>query len=96
MVNYIDSVHAKICWHCREYLQNMIKHLDRFTLKRKKKEVIRLLKNLKKVSTGIDSLGHKLVNYINALKYFVNTIQGPLKRYDGYIKWTILTIETLI
>ena len=64
----------------------MIKHLDKFTVKQKEKDVIWHLMNLKTVSSGIDSLGNKRVNYLNALKYFVNMRQGPLKGDDGYIK----------
>ena len=56
---------------CTEPLQNMIKHLDKFTVKHKEKDVICPLKNLKTVSTGIDSLGNKRVDYFNALNIFL-------------------------
>ena len=60
------------------------------------KTAIWLLKNLKTVFTGIDSLGNKLVNYFNALKYFVNMRQGPLEGNSGYIKQARSEIENLI
>ena len=58
--------------------------------------MIWILKNLKKVSTGIDSLGNKHVNYFNAIKYFVNIRQGSLEGDDSYIKRTRSEIENLI
>ena len=64
----------------------MIKHLEKFAMEHKEKDVIWIFKILKIVSTGIDSLGNKRVNYFNALKYFVNIRQGPLEEGDGYIK----------
>ena len=96
MVNNIESVYAKICGQCTEPLQNMIKHLSGFTTKHKEKDGIWHLKNLKTVSTGIDFLGNKRVNYFNALKYFLNMRQGPLEGDGGYIQRSISTIETLI
>ena len=86
MVTNIEYIYAKIWGHCTEHLQNIIKHLDQCNFKQKEKDVICILENLKTVSTGIDSLGNKLVNYFNALKYFVNMRQGPLEGDDGYIK----------
>ena len=74
----------------------MIKHLNGFTVKHNEKYLIWLLKNLKKVYKGIDSLGNKGENYFNALKYFVKMIHGPLGRDNGYTKRARLTIETLI
>ena len=65
MVKHIDYIHAKMWGQCKEPLQNMIKHLDKFTIKHKKKDVIWLFKNLKTVSTRIDSLGNKHMNYFN-------------------------------
>ena len=65
-------------------------------MKHKEKDVIWIFKILKIVSTGIDSLGNKRVNYFNALKYFVKMIQGPLEGYGSDIKQARLTIETLI
>ena len=35
MVNNIDFIYAKIWGQCIEPLQNMIKHLDEFTVKHK-------------------------------------------------------------
>ena len=58
--------------------------------------MIWILKNPKTVSTWIDSLGNKRVNYFNALKYFVKMIQGPLEGYGSDIKQARLAIETLI
>ena len=72
MVNNIDSVYAKIWGQCTEPLHNMIKHLEKFNVKHKQKDVIWLLKNLKTVSVGIYSLIYKLVDYFNALKCLVN------------------------
>ena len=54
------------------------------------------LKNLNTVSTGIDSLGNKRVNYFDALKYSVNTRQGTLEEDNAYIKLKRSAIETLI
>ena len=96
MVNNIDSIYAKIWGHCTDPLQNMIKQLKQFTVKHKEKDVTWILNNLKTVSTGIDSLGNKHVNYFNALKYFVNMRQGPLEGNNGYIKRARLSIESLI
>ena len=36
------------------------------------------------------------MNYLNALKYFVTTRQGPLEGDNGYIKREISAIETVI
>ena len=65
-------------------------------MKQKDKDFIWLLRNPKKVSTGIDFLGNKCVNYFNAPKYFVNVRQGPLEGDNGYIKRAIPAIKTLI
>ena len=65
-------------------------------MKHKEKDVIWILKNLKTVSTGIDPLGNKNVNYFNAMKYFVNTRQGHLKGDNGYTKRTRSAIKNLI
>ena len=85
MVNNIDYIYTKIWGQCADPLQNIIKHLDKFTVKHKEKEVIWLLKNLKTFYTGIDYLGNKRVNYLNAIKYSVNMRQGPLEGDNGYI-----------
>ena len=74
----------------------MIKQLNEFNVIHKKKDVIWILRNLKTVSTGIDSLGNKRVNYFNVIKYFDNMRQGPLEGDDGYIKRERSAIETLI
>ena len=58
--------------------------------------MIWILKKLKTVSTEIVSLGNKCVNYLNDLRYFVTTRQGPLEGDYGYIKRVISPIETLI
>ena len=50
----------------------------KFTVNTKDKDVIWIPKNLKTVSTWIDSLINKRVNYFNTLKSFFNMIQGPL------------------
>ena len=70
MVNNIDSIHAKIWWKCTKPLQNIINHLDQFTMKHKDKDVIWIFKNLNTVSTDIEFLGNKLVDYFNYLRYF--------------------------
>ena len=72
MINNIDSIYAKIWGHCTEPLQNMVKNLNKSTVEHKKNDVIWLPKNFKTVSTGIDSIGNKRVNYFNTLKSFVN------------------------
>ena len=74
----------------------MINHIEKLTLKHKDKDVTWLLKKIKKVSTGIDSLGNKPVNYFNTVKYFFHRRQGPLEGYQGYKKRARLVIETLI
>ena len=81
---------------CAYPLQNMITNLDKLTMKHKEKDVIRILKNFKTVSIGIDYLGNKRVNYFNSLKYFANTRQGTLEGDNGDIIWERLEIETLI
>ena len=96
MVNSIESMHANIWVQCTDPLQNMINHLDGFTMKEKYKDVIFLHKNLKTVSTWIEFLGNKRVNYFNALKYFVNLREGPSELDDVYIKRARLAIETSI
>ena len=96
MVNNIDSVYANIWGHFIDPLQNIINYLDELTAKHKDKDVIWILKNLKTVYTGIESLGNKLVNYLSSLKYFVKIIQGPSEGEDEYIKWSRSKIETLI
>ena len=96
MINNVDSIHAKIWGQCIEPLQNMINQLDEFTMKHRDKDVIWLLKNLKTVSTGIASLGNKRVSYFNALKCFVNMIQGTLEEDNRYIKQARSVIENLI
>ena len=53
MVNNIDSIHEKIWGECTYPLQNMTKHLGKFTMKHKDKDVIWLLKELKTFSTEI-------------------------------------------
>ena len=83
MVNNIEPIYAKICGQHIDPLQKMINHLGKFTVKNKEKDVICLLKNLKAVSTGIDSLGYKRVNYLNVLQYFVTMRQEPLEGDDG-------------
>ena len=75
IVNNIDSIYANIWRKCTEPSQKMIKSLDKSTVQNKEKDIIWLLKNLKTVSTVIDSVGNKCVNYFNSLKYFVNLIQ---------------------
>ena len=35
MVNNIESIHAKIWGQCTEKLHNMIKHIGKFTMKKK-------------------------------------------------------------
>ena len=47
------------------------------------KYVIWILKNLKTVSTGIDSLGNKCVKHFIAIKYFVNMRKVPLEGDKG-------------
>ena len=96
MANHIYSIHAKIWSQCTEPLQNMIKHLDEFTMKHKEKYVLCLLNNLKTLPIGIYYLGNKRVDYFNDLKSFVNMIQGRLEGYDGYIKRARSAIENLI
>ena len=96
MVNNIDSIHTNIWGECIEPLQNMIKHLDEFAMKYMEKDVIWILKNLKKVSTGIDSLGNKRANYFNALKHFVNMRQGILEGENCYTKQARSAIENSI
>ena len=78
MVNNIDSIYVKIWGQCTEPLHSMIKHLEKFNVKHKDKDVTWILKKLNTVSTGIEYLGNKRVHYFNALKYFVNMIQGHL------------------
>ena len=92
IVNSIYSIHAKIWVQNKNLLQNIIKHLEKFTLKHKEKYGICFLKNPKTVSTVIDLLCNKCVNY----QYFVNMRQGTLEGDDRYIKWVTLAIETLI
>ena len=58
--------------------------------------MIWIIKNPKTVSTGIDSLGNKRVNYFNAIKYFVSNRQGTLEGNNGYIKRERSEIKTLI
>ena len=94
VVNNIDFVYAKIWGECTYPLQKMINHFDKFTVKHKKRDVIWILKNLMIVSTGIESLCNKRVNFFNALKYFLNIRQVPLEGDNGYI--AIFSIETLI
>ena len=53
MFNNINSSYAKIWGQCTDTLQNMIKHLDKFTVKNNERAVIWLPKNIKTVSTGI-------------------------------------------
>ena len=53
----------------------MIKHLNKFTVKHKDKDALFLIKNLKKISTGIDFVGNKHVNYFIAIKYSVTMRQ---------------------
>ena len=86
MVNNIDSIYENIWGRCTEPLHNMVKHLDEFNLEHKERDVIFSLKNIKTVSTTIDSLVNKHVNYFNALKYCFNTRQGTLEGYKSYIK----------
>ena len=74
----------------------MIKHLDKLTVKYKDKYVIWILKNLKTVSRGIDSLSNNCVNCFNALKYFVYMRQGHLERDNGYIEQGRSAIENPI
>ena len=88
MVNNIESVYAHIWGQCIEPLQNMINHLNEFTVKHKYKGVIWLFNNLKTVSTWKDSQCNKPMNYFNALKYIFSMRQGSLEGDGGYIKWT--------
>ena len=74
----------------------MIKHLDKSTVKQKEKDVIWILKNLNTVSTCIDYLGNKHVNYLNALKYFVNKRQGNLEGDNSHTNQSRLAIYNLI
>ena len=76
--NNIYSIHAKIWGHFIDPLQKMIKQLYKFTMKHKERDIIWLLTNLKTVSTEIDSLDDKHMNYFNTLKYFVSMRQGHL------------------
>ena len=95
MVNNIDSIYANIWGQCADPLNNTIKHLDKFTVKHKVKDVIWILKNRKTVSTLIDSIGNKRVNYFNTLKYSVNMRQGPLEGGNKYIKQARSEIDNL-
>ena len=96
MFNNIDSINANIWGKCTDSQQKMIKHIKKSTMKQNEKDIIWLLKNLKTVSTGIESMGNKRVNYFDALKYFINMRQGPLEGDDGYIKRSRSAIETSI
>ena len=58
--------------------------------------MIWILKNLKTVSSGIESLGNKRVNYFNDITYFGNMRQGPLEGDYGYIKRARSSIKTLM
>ena len=93
MFNNIDPIHERIWGKCTEPLQNIINHLDKFTIKHKEKDFIWILKNLKTVSTGMDYLGNKRVNYFNALKYIGKMRQGALEGDGGYIKRSRSEIE---
>ena len=53
MVNNIDYIYAQMWGQFTNPLQNMIKYLEKFTVKHREKDVIWIPNNLKTVYTGI-------------------------------------------
>ena len=96
LASNVNTIFAKVWGQCSEGLQNMIKYSDEYEVKERAKDVVWLLKELKKVTTGIDALGNKRVTYFNALKAFVNMHQANNESDDSVLKRAKSAVETLV
>jgi hypothetical protein len=96
LASNVNTIFAKVWGQCSEGLQNMIKYSDEYEVKERAKDVVWLLQELKKVTTGIDALGNKRVTYFNALKAFVNMHQGNNESDDSVLKRAKSAVETLV
>ena len=63
LASNVNTIFAKVWGQCSEGLQNMIKYSDKYEARERLKDTVWLLKELKKVTTGIDALGNKSITY---------------------------------
>jgi hypothetical protein len=85
LVQNIQAIYSKIWGQCSEGLQNVVKYNDKYKENEKKKDVVWLLKTIKKATTGLDEMGNPRVIYFNALKAFVNMRQGGSEGDESYL-----------
>jgi hypothetical protein len=96
LVHNIQAIYSKIWGQCSEGLQNVVKYNDMYKIKEKEKDVVWLLKTIKKATTGLDEMGNPRVIYFNALKAFINMRQGGHEGDESYLRQCKAAVETLI
>jgi hypothetical protein len=96
LINNVQAIYSKIWGQCSEGLQNVVKYNDMYKVKEKEKDVVWLLKTIKKATTGLDDMGNPRVIYFNALKAFVNMRQGGNEGDESYLRRCKAAVETLI
>ena len=91
----LKKLHSATWGQCSEQLKSSIEHLDDFDAKNGDKDIVWLLKELKRETDGTDSLGNPCLNLIRAMKSLVNMKQGQDESDDDHVKRMNANYEAL-
>lgn len=91
----LNKVYALIWGQCSSNLQALIRHLKEYKAKSQKYDVLWLLENLKKLTSGIDVKANKHVVLHDKLLQFLTMRQGATESNDNYLKRYNSNLQTL-
>ena len=95
LLNNIEKIYATIWGQCTQSLQGIVRNIDEYKKKAQSFDVIWLLEQLKKITSGIDVKLNKRAVLHDQLLTFLTMRQGATESNDDYVKRFTSNLQVL-